>query len=313
MLSASLALAVLAIALAWPVPLSLGRASWPARSPATALILWQAIALAGGLSMLGALVTFGLAPFGSDLLSGLVAFLSGSVVAGTWHLLALGAALLFGVHLVLNLVVTVIRAEGQRRSHAQLVQLLSSPMADDPTARLLDTPAPVAYCIPGALGSVTVFSAGLVELLEPAELRAVIEHEKAHVAQRHDVVLVVFRAWHSSLPWFPIAYRAQREVGLLIEMLADDRARRSVDDGVLARAIALVGSGGSSSPSTVDVSLAIPVESSSPQDVRSRVLRIARAAPLPTAVEALIVGASGALIAVPTVLLLAPAVVALVA
>jgi Zn-dependent protease with chaperone function len=310
MLTASLALAVLALALAWPVPLALGRATWPARSPATALILWQAIALAGGLSMLGALLTFGLAPFGSDLLGALVAFLSGTVVAGTWHLLALGAALLLGVHLVLNLVVTVIRAEGQRRSHAQLVQLLSSPLADDPSARLLDTPAPVAYCIPGALGSVTVYSAGLVDLLEPAELRAVIEHEKAHVAQRHDIVLVVFRAWHSSLPWFPIAYRAQREVGLLIEMLADDRARRNVDDAVLARAIALVGSGSSSGG--MDVSLAIPAESSSPQDVRSRVLRIARARPLPTALEALIVGASGALIAVPTVLLLAPAVVALV-
>jgi len=318
MLTASLALAVLALALAWPVPLALGRASWPARSPATALILWQAIALSGGLAMLGALLTFGLAPFGTDLLSALIGFASGTIVAETWHLLALGAALLFGVHLVLNLVVTVIRAEAQRRSHAQLVQLLSSPMADDPSARLLDTPAPVAYCIPGALSSVTVFSAGLVDLLEPAELRAVIEHEKAHVAQRHDIVLVVFRAWHSSLPWFPIAYRAQREVGLLIEMLADDRARRSVDDGVLARAIALVGSGSSSGGVSGgvsgggDVSLAIPAESSSPQDVRSRVLRIARATPLPTPLEALIVGASGALIAVPTVLLLGPAVVGLV-
>ena len=299
---ASLALGVLALLLAWPVPLILGRARWPARSPATALILWQAIALAGGLAMIGALVTFGLAPYGDNLVSATVALLSGRAVDGTWHLVALGAAALLGIHLVLNLVVTVARSEAQRRRHAQLIDLLSEPMADNPTARIIDTPAPVAYCLPGALSSVTVFSAGLVDLLEPAELTAVIEHEKAHVAQRHDIVLVVFRAWRTSLPWFPIAYRAQREVGLLIEMLADDRARRSVDDAVLGRAIALVGSG-----SAPDAALTgQPVEGSSPHDVRARVLRIARAQALPTSAEALVVGASAALIAVPTVLLFAP-------
>ena len=299
---ASLALGVLALLLAWPVPLALGRATWPARSPATALILWQAIALAGGLSMLGALVTFGLAPYGDDLVGAFLSLVGGTVVDGTWHLVALGAAALLGIHLVLNLVVTVVRSEAQRRRHAQLIDLLSEPMADNPSTRIIDTPAPVAYCLPGALSSVTVFSAGLVDLLEPAELDAVIEHEKAHVAQRHDIVLVVFRAWHTSLPWFPIAYRAQREVGLLIEMLADDHARRSVDDAVLARAIALVGSG-----SAPDAQLTgQPLESSSPHDVRARVLRIARAEALPTPAEALVVGASAALIAVPTVLLFAP-------
>ena len=307
---AAFALGALALLLAWPVPILLGRARWASRSPAVALILWQAIALAGGLSMIGALLMFGLAPFGDNLVDASIALFSGfEPRAGTWHLIALGAALLLAAHLVLNLVVTVTRSELQRRRHASLVQLLSSPMADDPTSRLLDTPAPVAYCLPGALSSVTVFSAGLVDLLEEDELRAVIEHEKAHVAQRHDVVLVVFRAWHTSLPWFPIAYRAQREVGLLIEMLADDRARRTVDDAVLARAIALVGSGGGGADATAPGN---PAEGSSPHDVRARVLRIATAKPLPTAVEALVVGASAALIAVPTVLLLAPAIVALV-
>lgn len=305
---ASAALAILALLLAWPVPVLLSHARWPERSPVTALILWQAIALSGGLSMIGALVTFGLEPYGDDLVSAFIAFASGVEPAGTWHLLALGAAILLAAHLVLNLVVTIVRSEAQRRRHAHLIDLLSEPMfPGDPSSRIIDTPAPVAYCLPGALSSVTVFSAGLIDLLEPQELEAVIEHEKAHVAQRHDVVLIAFRAWHTSLPWFPIAYRAQREVGVLIEMLADDRARRSVDDSVLARAITLVGSG----PSTADA--AAPgqlVESSSPHDLRARVLRIARDRPLPTAAEALVVGASAALIAVPTVLLLAPALLA---
>ncbi len=301
MLLASLALAVLAALLAVPVPLLLGRARWPARSPAVALILWQSIALAGGLSMIGALLVFGLAPFGDNLIAGCVAlagYLAGNPSsAEVWHLFALWGAVLLSLHLGLTLVLTLVRSERQRRRHAQLVTLLSSPLTA--TTRLIDSPTPVAYCLPGALSSVTVFSAGLVELLSDDELRAVIEHEKAHVVQRHDVVLVAFRAWHAALPWFPIASRAQREVGLLIEMLADDRARARVADPVLATAITLVG--GASTPDSV-------AEASRPSDIRLRVLRLALP-PLPLPVEALVVGAAAALLGVPTLLLVLPALV----
>ncbi len=287
MLAGSIALAGLAVALAWPVPLLLSRARWPRRSPATALVLWQSIALAGGLSMIGALLTFGLAPFGTSLVSAAVSFASLDGVAQPWHVFALCAAALLAVHLLFNLVATVVRSERQRRRHAQLVTLLSSPLESG--ARLIDSPTPVAYCLPGPFGSITVFSAGLVELLAPDELAAVVEHERAHVVQRHDVVLVAFRAWYASLPWFPIAYRAQREVGLLVEMLADDRARASVPDAVLARAIALVGEGAAST-----------------DDIAVRITRL-DLAPLPIAREALVVGLAAALLGVPTALLLLPA------
>ena len=245
-------LALLALALAWPVPLLLAGAPWTRRNPAAALVLWQAIAIAGGFSMIGALLTFGLLPFGDNLVSGLLAL--PGVLAGDaplrpfefWNVLALAGAVLLTGHLLLNLLVTVVRAERQRRRHAQLLLLLSEP--HESGSRVIDTPAPVAYCLPGAISSVTVVSAGLLELLDEEEMLAVIEHEKAHVRQRHDIVLVFFRAWHASLPWFPITYRAQEEVGLLIELLADDRARSIVTDAALARAITAVGAG--SSPDT---------------------------------------------------------------
>ena len=76
---ASYLLAVLAIVLAWPVPILLSRAKWPARSPFTAMILWQAIALAGGLSMIGAMLVYGLEPIGDNLIAGLRA-LAGMVL-----------------------------------------------------------------------------------------------------------------------------------------------------------------------------------------------------------------------------------------
>ena len=291
MLEASIALAALAVLLAWPVPILLGRARWPRRAPAVALALWQSIALAGGLSMIGALLTFGLEPFGHDLVDASIGFARLDGDADPWHVLALCAALLLTVHLLFNLVATLVRSERQRRRHAQLVTLLSSPLESG--ARLIDSPTPVAYCLPGPFSSVTVYSAGLVELLDPDELEAVVEHEKAHVEQRHDVVLIAFRAWYASLPWFPIAYRAQREVGLLIEMLADDRARRSVDTGTLARAIVRVGASGAG-------------ESTSPAELSDRILRL-ELPPLPLASEALVIGGAAALLGVPTALLFAPA------
>ena len=291
MIAASAALAALAVLLAWPVPILLGNSRWTRRAPAVALALWQSIALAGGLSMIGALLTFGLAPFGHDLVSAAIGFVRLDGAAEPWHVLALCAALLLTVHLLFNLVATLVRSERQRRRHAQLVTLLSSPLESG--ARLIDSPTPVAYCLPGPFSSVMVYSAGLVELLSPDELTAVIEHERAHVQQRHDVVLIAFRAWYASLPWFPIAYRAQREVGLLIEMLADDRARRSVDTATLARAIAAVATSAAG-------------ESASPAELSDRIRRL-QLTPLSLAQESLVIGGAAALLGVPTVLLFAPA------
>lgn len=310
----ALALGVLAIALAWPVPVLLARASWPAAAPAAALALWQAIAIAGGLSMIGSLAMFGLSPFGEGLLSGAVGFVE--TVRGVrpvgggilFPLIALGAAALLTAHLLLNLLGTVLRAERQRRRHADLVTLLSSPASTPRGARLIDTPAPVAYCLPGAVSSVTVVSAGLLELLDDVEVTAVIEHERAHVTQRHDIVLVLFRAWHASLPWFPIAFRARREVEVLIEQLADDHARRAVGDDVLARAIVLVGAREGTGGAEV-----APLDRGHDgiQAVRHRVARLGPDAPrFNSGGRTLVLATAAALVIVPTVALLLPALTA---
>lgn len=309
MLTAPIALAVLALALAWPVPLWLAAARWPRRSPAQALLLWQSIALAGGLSMIGALLTYGLLPFGTDLLSGLEGFAAavrnGTAAdrAGLGHLAALFGAALLGVHLLLNLAITVARTDRDRRRHRALLDLLGSADPTQPRTRILDSELPVAYCLPSSSGSITVFSAGLISLLEDSELEAVREHERAHLTQRHDLVLVAFRAWYASLPWFPVAYRAQREVGMLIEMLADDQARTHVEDRSLARAIALVGNAGEQS----GLAVATKTEELHPQAV-ARVTRLADdSQPLGPVSRTLVVAAAAALLIVPTALLLLPA------
>ena len=56
--------------LAEPVSRALAAAHWPARDPVGALLVWQAVGLAGGLALVGAGVVYGLAPLGPDLPAG---------------------------------------------------------------------------------------------------------------------------------------------------------------------------------------------------------------------------------------------------
>ncbi|HET6673370.1 MAG TPA: M56 family metallopeptidase [Agromyces sp.] len=238
-------LGALALALAWPVPMLVSRASWPSRAPATALALWQAIALAGGLSMIGCLLAFGAAPAGSlpAALAQLMPALIGGPIArefGVLEIAALTLAAAVALLLVANLAFVAVRAERERRRQHQLVDVLSDPMPGEPRTRVLAHPAPIAYCVPG-IRTATVLTEGLIEALDPDELTAVIAHERTHLDQLHHLVRLAFRAWHSALPWFPIANRAERSVVILTEMLADDGARRAVGPDALRGALERVG------------------------------------------------------------------------
>ncbi|WP_417564529.1 M56 family metallopeptidase [Microbacterium sp.] len=216
-------LGAVAVALAWTIPVALSKAVWPTRAPVMALLLWQAIGLAGGLSMIAALALAGLS------------------AAPQHPLLAVVPAAAFAVYLLAHLAVTTAQVTRQRHRHLVLLEMLTEPHPTRARTRVIDDTVPVAYCLPNGAGSVTVLSQGLLDRLDPDELVAVIAHERAHVEQRHDLLLLAFRAWRSALPWFPIAARAEAEVTALVEMLADDHARREVRDEVLARAILHVG------------------------------------------------------------------------
>jgi hypothetical protein len=313
-LSTALSLGVLAVLLAWPVPIVLARAAWPPRAPALALALWQSIALAGGVSMIGSLLVFGLIPFGSTPLAAL-AGLAGHVAAGSLPtgatlagVMALCLALILATHLLLNLSATFIRAERQRRRHHTLIGLLSDPLPfDTEGTRVIDHAAPIAYCLPGGTRSATVLSRGLLRLLDADQLRGVVAHERAHLRQQHHVVLLAFKSWHSALRWFPIANRAENAVALLVEMMADDQARLEVDDLTLAQAIALVGTAhldevaGTQSPRAV----AGGVDDASSADlVGPRVSRLlGDIPPLGTAGRTLVLITTGVLLLLPLALL----------
>jgi Zn-dependent protease with chaperone function len=317
-------LAVLAIVLAWPVPIFLSRAQWPARSPFTAMLLWQAIALAGGLSMIGAMLVYGLEPVGENLIAGLralagmVFFNAPTTALGFWHLFALSAAALLTAHLVFTLLLTYYKIRRQRRRHRELLDLLASPTAERAGTVVISHDSPVAYCLPGGARSVTVLSDGLMAALEPDELRAVLSHENAHLNQRHHLLLWAFAAWRQALPWLPTTRLAQESVNSLIEMLADDVALKTESRSTLIKAIAIVASGSAGARAfrpAAQAGLALDgleaaagvTGSDAARTTASRVSRLLSPRPeLPTAVRGTVLAGCTLLLALPTALLIVP-------
>lgn len=257
--------------------------------------------------MIGAALSYGLAPFENNV--PLAAHsLSGSLFAGLLpadvgftQMAALAAALFLGLHLLLNLATTTVRTERRRRRRRTLVVLLSEPVPNRPGTRVLDHPAPVAYFLPG-VRTVTVLSEGLLRLLDSGQLEAVLAHERAHLRQFHHLVLLAFKAWRAVLPWFPIANRAEQAVALLVEMLADDEARREVDGLTLAGAIALVGTSWSADGTAGDFEATSTTDATA---VGARISRLLTPQPPLAPQHRLLVGAvTVALVAVPATLML---------
>lgn len=282
---------------------ALAGARWPARDPVGAIVLWQAIGLTSGLSLVGAGVVHGVSPLGPALLPALESLARNAVALRPWaglgwsHLAALAAAAALGGRLVTVLPVAVVRTLRARRRHRAMVDLLTTPWPDRPGARVLDHPLPVAYCLPG-LRSRVVVSTGALDRLEPAQLDAVLAHEQAHLTERHDLVVLPFVAWGAALPWSSGVRRSQFAVATLIELRADDRARATHRAADLATAIRRVESAGGSTTATAP-SLTSAVAAA------TRVARLEDPEPpLPRAARRLVRLAALAMVTVPTVVLL---------
>ncbi len=234
MIAFGLVLLTLGLVLAEPASRVLAHAAWPQRSPGIALLLWQGMGLLAGLAFIGAGVILALA--------------APPVVAVVlWTLTGVLAARLLGV-----LTATGLRTLASRRRHRQLLDLIATPWPDRPGAAVLDHPMPVAYCLPG-LRSRLVISRGVLDVLTPSQLDAVLAHERAHLAERHDLVVLPFVAWGATVPlplrsWLPGVLRSQLAVAELIEMRADDVAVRQCGAQHLAAALRAVAGIGSYPP-----------------------------------------------------------------
>ncbi|GLW11582.1 hypothetical protein Misp01_67100 [Microtetraspora sp. NBRC 13810] len=219
----------------------LSTAGWTRRSPRAALALWQAIGLAAGLGAVGVGLVAAVAPLaavfphGVHSLAGQFAAGRGLEGLGVVHVAALAWSLALTTWLVMHTARVTVRTVAQQRRQRLLVDLLA-PYSAAHDAYVLPGAQPLAYCVPGRRARI-VLSQGALDLLDPAELDAVLAHERAHARGHHALLLLPFLALHNAFPWLPVARGARRTVPVLLEMLADDRARRARGEWPLAQAL----------------------------------------------------------------------------
>jgi hypothetical protein len=208
--------------------------------------------------------------------------------------LAAGLALLASLCWVL--VAASASALAARRRQRALLTLLAHGDPKVPGALVVDYPTAAAYCLPG-LHSQIVVSVGTLELLGRGELAAVLAHERAHLRERHDLVLLPFTALRRAFPKSVTCTDAYSAVALLIEMLADDRALRARPARELVSALVRFGT---ASPCPAPAGTL----SAGQGDVAARVTRLLQPVrPLPPAVVLAICLAAALLVTVPITVL----------
>jgi Zn-dependent protease with chaperone function len=310
--AADLILTVVAVGCV-PAASALATASWPRRSPVAAILLWQALGLSWGLAAVGALVGFAATGSATAVGTGALGRLFGLATAdnpggmamtiGPARLACLAAGLLLlGVlcWILIAACASVLRARQRQRA---LLSLLAHGDPKVPGALVLDHPAAAAYCLPGLRPEI-VISAGALDLLDADELAAVLAHERAHLRERHDLVLLPFLALLRAFSWAGITTRAYRAVGLLLEMHADDRVLRQVPARELATALLRVGAAGGGAVPAGALAVAGPqIES----EVAARVVRLLRPPPgLSGAATSLVLVVCAVLVVLPATLLVLP-------
>jgi Zn-dependent protease with chaperone function len=224
-------------------PLVLTRGKWRLRFPRIALTLWTCVFLTGLGALLGSLVwslVRALAePAGAASRRG-AWFGPMVVVIVAWLALAVTGA-------VAGLVLT--RAEplsgSSRRAREQLDLLAAAAEYRSQFVRgvevvFIQSDLPYAISFPGTEPRVLVTSE-LEEKLTSTQLRAVIEHERAHLSQHHGVITQLAQLNRMCVPSFAGAREFERATHLLVELIADDASARVCGAANAANALLRLG------------------------------------------------------------------------
>jgi Zn-dependent protease with chaperone function len=289
----ALLLGALGLTLSLIVPGPLARARWVDRAPRAAVLLWQSITLTAVLSAIGVVLAV---PEELTRAAG-----SRKPVTAGALLVALAVAATIVVRLLVSLWGVTRRSRARRERHRVLVDLLDRAERRHEIGpahlRVLEGALPLAYCVPGREARV-VLSDGVLQVLDRAQVDAVLAHEQTHLRHRHDVVMESFTAFYRAVPPALRSRAPLDAVHLLLEMVADDAARRGSGPAPLAAALERL---------TDAVPLSEEAKADPWGDARGR--RLARlAAPHPeSAPLSLVAGLAAVLLLVlPTVILVVP-------
>ena len=236
LLLAGYAVAVAAAATWW-----LPRASWPQRAPRLGIAVWQALTVA---------------VVASALLAGLVLAIPCLRVWADWASLracvmsvraqyaSAGGAMASTAGLVFTMGAagrlawftgTAVTASRRSRARHDEVLAVVGRRGLVPGMVLLDDDRPAVYCLPGRRR--IVFTTGALRRLDSSQLDAVLAHERAHLAGRHHLMIILAGGLRAAFPHVPFFAAAASQISCLVEMAADDAATRRAPRLTLAGAL----------------------------------------------------------------------------
>lgn len=230
-------------------PSLLTRGRWTHRAPRLGIVAWQSVsaAVVAGAALAGLALLLSQVPLTTDLDHLLMAcsqVLRGRSSSPGRTLAAVGGTVLF-VAVVGKASYRVVRAVAgaarhRARHRAMLALAGSAHVGQD--ALVLDRAEPALYCLPGRRERIVV-TTGALALLDDDQLAAALAHERAHLRQRHDLVIANALGLARAFPRVRLFRDALTETTRLVELLADDVAARSTDRLTLADALLTLSSG----------------------------------------------------------------------
>lgn len=220
----------------WVGPRLLTVGRWQVRFPRLALAAWHTALGIGLLALLGSIV----AAVAATLFASKAADATTGIVQSVAGWIALGAV---GAGLVIVGASSDQLVGAGHRTFGDVLSLSHTRERLDRRIALITcrSDEPFACAIPGPDASV-VISTALREILTPAQLRAVIAHERAHLRGRHYLAVRLAEINQACLPSSRAGKQLLRSSMLLVELIADDRAARRAGAVHLANALVVVAS-----------------------------------------------------------------------
>ena len=214
-------------------PPLLARASRRGATPRLGIAAWSAAALSvvGSWVLAGGLVAaevWRARDFTEQLVRGCAATV-GVALTGRYGAVAQTGVVLLAV-LVLSAGVlgvrfgsSLLRARRDSHRHSDAARVLGRHEETTADVVVLDAPERVAYCVAGRPATIVV-TRGALAALDDAQLEAVLAHERAHLAGRHHLLVVISRALAVAMPRLRLFTTGAAEIARLVEMCADDAA-----------------------------------------------------------------------------------------
>lgn len=251
-MSSALILLAYAGVVAYVAGPALARSRYAAQAPRFAIAAWLLMCATLAVSLLAAAASaLAAVPHLGEAIISLVALCTSTAQHvyeapnGGHTATLIGAFLLLLVPIRLTYVMAKMFA-ADRRGAGRLLDALAPVTARLPGSRdvlLLNHPERLAFCVAGRHKAV-VLTSGLFDALTGPQLAAILSHERSHLHQHHALTLLLARAFRRAFGTrIRLFALAERQVARLIELCADDAARREVGSLALKQALQLVARG----------------------------------------------------------------------